>query len=91
MHLLKRSGGWRHQALLWKLVSDGTLRLHVPAADELTRMRELMGKYADAPMDLADASLVAAAETLGQHQVFTMDAHFYGYRQRTGQAFVVVP
>jgi len=54
-------------------------------------MRALMRDYADTPMDLADASLVAAAETLRQRRVFTVDKHFYVYRQRLGHAFEVVP
>ena len=41
--------------------------------------------YADHPMDLADASLVAAAETLGTRQVFTVDRNdFATYRVRRG-------
>lgn len=54
-------------------------------------MLALMRKYSDTPMDFADASLVAASETLEQRRVFTMDSHFYVYRQRQGQAFEVVP
>jgi predicted nucleic acid-binding protein len=32
-----------------------------------------MEQYADHPMDLADASLVAAAESLGTTRMFTID------------------
>ena len=39
-------------------------------------MTELMGKYRDLPMDLADTSLIAAAEQLGTRRVFTLDKHF---------------
>lgn len=42
-------------------------------------------------MDLADASLVAAAETLGITRVFTLDHHFRVYRLKNAQAFDVVP
>lgn len=54
-------------------------------------MRELMQRYSDAPMDLADASLVAAAERLNLRQVFTVDHHFHIYRQQQGYRFDVVP
>jgi predicted nucleic acid-binding protein len=37
------------------------------------RAFELMEKYADHPMDLADASLIAAAESLKTRRVFTID------------------
>jgi predicted nucleic acid-binding protein len=91
MHMLGREFGWRAQDALWALVAKESLRLHTPADDEWQRMRALMRNYADTPMDLAGASLVAAAETLRQRRVFTIDKHFYVYRQRTGQAFEVVP
>ena len=44
-----------------------------------------METYADHPMDLADASLVVAAESLGTRKVFTVDRHdFETYRARRG-------
>jgi uncharacterized protein len=51
----------------------------------LERAFELMETYADHPMDLADASLVAAAEKLGTRKVFTIDRRDFGaYRIRHG-------
>jgi predicted nucleic acid-binding protein len=51
----------------------------------LTRTFELMELYADHPMDLADASIVTAAETLGTRRVFTIDRNDFGaYRVRRG-------
>ncbi len=51
----------------------------------LARAFELMELYADHPMDLADASLVAAAEALGTRRVFTIDRKdFATYRVRRG-------
>ncbi len=51
----------------------------------LTRAFELMELYADHPMDLADASLVTAAEALGTRRVFTIDRNdFATYRVRRG-------
>ena len=51
----------------------------------LTRAFELMERYADHPMDLADASLVVAAEVLGTRTVFTVDRKdFATYRVRRG-------
>ena len=91
MYLLGRAGGWRPQEKLWEYVSDGLLRVHVPRAEELERMLTLMRKYSDTPMDFADASLVAASETLDERRVFTTDNHFYVYRQQQGQAFDDVP
>src|SRR2546430_16772394 len=39
----------------------------------VTRAFELMEQYADRPMDLADASLIVAAEALETRKVFTLD------------------
>jgi uncharacterized protein len=51
----------------------------------LTRAFELMESYADHPMDLADASLVVAAEVLGTRRVFTIDRKdFETYKVRRG-------
>jgi predicted nucleic acid-binding protein len=91
MYLLYGGLGWRGQDELWGYVSDGLLRLHATEDNEWERVRELMRTYADTPMDLADASLVAAAEALRQRRVFTIDSDFYVYRQRQGHAFEVVP
>lgn len=51
----------------------------------LNRAFELMETYADRPMDLADASLVTAAELLKTRRIFTIDRrHFAAYRIRRG-------
>lgn len=53
--------------------------------ETLARAFGLMIKYADAPMDLADASLVAAAESLALHKVFTIDRNDFAiYRIKRG-------
>lgn len=59
--------------------------------EECRRMRILMEQYRDVPMDLADASLVVAAETLNMQRIFTLDSDFYVYRINGKQAFTVVP
>lgn len=51
----------------------------------LLRAFELMEQYADHPMDLADASLIVAAEALATTKVFTIDRRdFRTYRVRRG-------
>ena len=63
MYLLGRDAGWSGQALLWSIIENGQLEIHPSTATETRRMRVLMEKYQDAPMRLADDSLVAAVET----------------------------
>lgn len=51
----------------------------------LARVFDLMGTYADRPMDFADASLVAAAESLRLRKIFTLDrSDFDIYRLKRG-------
>jgi predicted nucleic acid-binding protein len=51
------------------------------------RSFELMNRYADHPMDLADASLVTAAEALQLRKIFTLDRDdFSTYRIRRGHS-----
>src|SRR3989442_11736997 len=79
MYLLGRLRGWGGQSALWTLIEAGALKLHTHSENELTRMRGLMDSYKDTPMDLADASLVAAAESQGLRRIFTVDSDFYVY------------
>lgn len=53
--------------------------------EQLERALELMEQYADRPMDLADASLVVAAEVLMTRTIFTLDRNdFDTYRVKRG-------
>jgi len=54
-------------------------------------MRVLMEQYRDLPMDLADASLVAAAEERALDRIFTLDSDFRIYRLPRGRTFTIVP
>ena len=91
MYLLGRIGGFPVQEALWGYVADGLLVLRMPLEEEWPRMQALMAQYQDTPMDLADASLVAAAESLNQRRLFTLDSDFYVYRLYNADAFEVVP
>lgn len=91
MYLLSREIGFGAQEALWDYVAAGLVQVDEPAPEEWQRMRALMRQYSDAPMDLADASLVAAAERLGTTRVFTTDRHFHAYRLYGRGSFEVVP
>ncbi len=90
MYLLHRAGGYPLQAELWRARQTGLLHIHESSQPEYDRMMELMDKYRDTPMDLADAAVVAAAEALKVDTVFTIDKHFFAYRTRRG-ALTIVP
>ena len=75
----------RESDRLREFVEKGGLSIWFFDRPALTRAFELMEIYADHPMDLADASLVVAAESLGTRKVFTVDRKdFETYRVRRG-------
>lgn len=90
-YLAYGAGGWAMQQRLWQMVREGNLRFHLAGPEEAARMEELMERYRDVPMDLADASLVAAAEVLAVSRIFTTDSDFYVYRIHGTTPFEVVP
>jgi hypothetical protein len=58
---------------------------------ELDEAVVLMEKYADAPMDFADATLVLLAEGLSVHEILTLDRRgFTIYRTRQRRALRMV-
>ena len=64
----------------------------VPTTDvSLLRCRDLIRKYADLPMDFADATLVVLAEELDTEFVFTADRDFEVYRIRGRKRFRLFP
>ncbi len=90
MYLLYQAVGYTAQEAVWQFVEKGALLLHLPSEDDWRRMRELMAVFQDAPMDMADASVVSAAERLSLHRVFTFDRHFYACRLANGDVLEVV-
>jgi uncharacterized protein len=88
MYFMGKLGGFTAQQGLWTLLLSKRILLRTPTE---TRMAELMEKFQDTPMDLADASLVALAEELGTTQIFTLDSDFHVYRTSRGEAFSCLP
>lgn len=90
-YLLFRIGGWQMQRKLWDFIIKGLIKFHLPDQHEELRIICIMERYRDRPADLADASLVAAAETLGDSQILTQDHDFYIYRYKDNEDFEVLP
>lgn len=79
-------------AAAWRLLLSGALTI-LPITDaDLSALQELMERYADRPMDFADATLVHLAARESLTTVFTVDhADFETYRIPGGRTFRVVP
>jgi predicted nucleic acid-binding protein len=91
MYLLGQAGGWPGGEALWRLVLRNDLLIAPFSAAASERAAELMERYADRPMDLADATLVALAEERGETRIFTLDGDFHIYQRNDRQHFEVVP
>lgn len=80
---------------LREFIAAGALSVWFFEQQSLLRAFELMELYADRGMDLADASLVVAAELIQTRRLFTIDRDdFETYRVRRGHrhyAFEVLP
>jgi predicted nucleic acid-binding protein len=79
MYLL--AGLPKAQEALWEMLQRGALQLLPLDSADAPRIRELMRKYANRPMDLAGAALVRVAEREGLRKIFTVDRQdFSAYR-----------
>lgn len=75
-HLLRRARGGPRAAL--GLVRAAGAEVAAPTDERYARASTLMTKYADVPMDLVDALLVALAEERRANQVLTLDRRAFG-------------
>lgn len=87
-HLLLSRLGPEAQTRFVASVDKGAVSLHALEAQHVPRIRELMEKYRALPMDLADASLVIAAEELGRGDILSTDRRDFGaYRWKSRRPF----
>ena len=89
-HLLSRVSGGRARCL--EFVLRGGATVVQGGRRRLERALELVRRYADTPMDYADATLVALAEELTTGDVFTLDRRgFLTYRWAGRRPFRLRP
>ena len=90
MYLLGFS--WIGQSALWEMLESGGLALASLDETDAPRMKALMRKYRDLPMDLADAALVRVAERDRIARIVTLDRrHFRTYRPAGVGTFSIIP
>ena len=78
LHILDFSRNAQVDFLRW--VNSGALTIEPITANDFQRIQELIIKYADLPMDFADACLVFLGEKLNISQIATVDRDFDIYR-----------
>jgi uncharacterized protein len=89
-HLVRRAP---HRVVTtWEFVRSGAISVLSIGDSDLPALDDLMRKYADRPMDFADATLVRLAEREGLTTVFTIDHDdFETYRIEGRRRFRIVP
>ncbi len=90
MYLLNFS--WEAQAALWEMIVTESVTILPLDREDAPRMRELMRKYRDLPMDMADAALVRVAERENLRRIFSLDRRgFTVYRPQKLGRFSIIP
>jgi predicted nucleic acid-binding protein len=77
-HLLMKRGNFLIQQKFIISFQKGAFELFNLTNHHGSRLNILMQKYADLPMDLADASLVILAEHLGHGRILSTDQRDFG-------------
>lgn len=87
-HLLLQRRGITAQLKFIEMYRQGVFSVFDIDSVQAQRLEALMQIYADLPMDLADASLVLVAETLGHGRILSTDRRdFHTYRWKNTKPF----
>ena len=87
-YLLLTRKGVKAQTAFIRSFNQGLFTVFNLEIHHTARITQLMEKYADLPMDLADASLVILAEHLGHGRIFSVDRRdFNTYRWKQNYPF----
>jgi predicted nucleic acid-binding protein len=90
MHLLRRVQDGHDR--LWHSFEKGAFTIVDLDREHCERMRFLMRKYRDTPMDMADAALVAVAERERINRIFTIDRRGFSIYKPAGmKRFEIIP
>jgi predicted nucleic acid-binding protein len=65
----------------------GMFQIEFRLASSASSVTSLMGKYADTPVDFADACLIEMADELDTGDILTLDSDFRHYRWRKTKPF----
>ncbi|MGV3522692.1 MAG: type II toxin-antitoxin system VapC family toxin [Candidatus Sericytochromatia bacterium] len=87
-HLLLKRLHARSMLQFMRSFEAGAFTVFALQAGHASRIHSLMEKYADLPMDLADASLLILAEELGHGRILSTDQRdFQTYRWKSHHPF----
>src|SRR5215470_5331170 len=72
-------------------VRDGVFHQEELGGSDLDRVVELMCRFQDFPLGVADASLIAVAERLKIREIASIDGHFRAVRPHGIDFFTLLP
>jgi len=72
------------------LLNTGLIQISFRLSDEIGTVRELMKRYQNVPMSLADACLVRMSELILGSSVLTLDSDFRVYRKNKNEMMDVI-
>jgi uncharacterized protein len=79
------------QSVAWAFLRSGGISVATIGNDDLPHLHSLMSRYADHPMDFADATLVHLAGRESITKIFTIDSDFETYRIAGRRRFTILP
>jgi predicted nucleic acid-binding protein len=82
--LVQRGGG--EAAAILRMVDKGIFRIALHLDEEIASVHDLMYRYRNVPMSLADACLVRLSELFPDSAILTLDSDFTIYRRYGRQA-----
>jgi uncharacterized protein len=87
-HVLAKERAFHVMQRMLNLCENGGLTLFHIDTHHIPRLKQLMEKYQDLPIDLADASLILLAEELGHGEIVSTDKRDFGaYRWKNHKPF----
>lgn len=81
--LLRRTHGGQNAVM--SMLEAGVIVIPLHLSDEIETIRELMSRYQNVPMALADACLVRMSELIQGSSVLTLDSDFRIYRKNKSE------
>lgn len=91
-YLLAREGGPKPEADFVRSLAAGDFTVAPVNSAGFERIADLIIQYADLPLGLVDASVVALAEQLGVQEIATLDRrHFSVVRPQHVNVFTLLP
>lgn len=88
MYLLARYPNAQEAVL--DLIHNGALSVAFRIDEHIGELRNLLRKYKDIPMSLADACIVRMSEVYERHVVLTLDSDFLVYRKHGRAALPLI-